>query len=320
MNKITVSAPGKLMLLGEHAVVYNHPCIVTAVDQRMTLTAQLTDKPTFELNAPDVNIKNYKKNLPEIGKGEIPKASSFVESATANFAKKFKIKNGLKIATKLQFSSKFGFGSSSASTVCTIFALSKLFNIKLSQKQIFDLAYETVLGIQGKGSGFDVAAAIWGGTLYFKTAGKIIKPLKISAIPLIVGYTGTKVDTPTIVNLVAKFAQKHPKTVENIYKQIELLVNLSVKEIERARWHELGELMDINQGYLEALGVSSAKLSQMIYAARNSGAYGAKLSGAGIGDCMIALSKNPKVKSAIEKAGGQVINVKTNAPGVRIEK
>ena len=53
-NKVIVSAPGKLMLLGEHAVVYNHPCIVTAVDQRMRATVELTNEPFFELQAPDV--------------------------------------------------------------------------------------------------------------------------------------------------------------------------------------------------------------------------------------------------------------------------
>ena len=61
----------------------------------------------------------------------------------------------------------------------------------------------------------------------------------------------------------------------------------------------------------------------MIYAARDAGAYGAKLSGAGVGDCMIALAPPAKVKAvklAITKAGGQIINVKTNVFGVRIEK
>ena len=84
----------------------------------------------------------------------------------------------------------------------------------------------------------------------------------------------------------------------------------------------LGELMNINQGYLEALGVGSKKLSEMIYAAREAGAYGAKLSGAGVGDCMIALHSTVNklaIEKAINKAGGQVIDVRANAEGVRRE-
>lgn len=319
MTKITVSAPGKLMLLGEHAVLYNHPCIVTAVGQRMKVTVEPKNEPIFELNAPDVKVKRYQKPVKDLGHGEIPKGAKFVEIAAYNFLNKYPQKGGLKISTKSEFSAEFGFGSSSASTVCTIFALSKLFKIKLTQKAIFDLSYKTVLDIQGKGSGFDVAAAIFGGILYFKTRGKIIKPLKVSSIPLIVGYSGIKANTVTLVDKVSQKAKKYPKIIDNIYEQIEILVNLAKVSIEKGDWQTLGEIMDINQGYLATLGVGSKKLADMIYAARESGAYGAKLSGAGVGDCMIAISTNSKTKSAIEKAGGKVINIKTNVEGVKVE-
>src|SRR6266550_1345023 len=85
MKKITVSAPGKLMLFGEHAVVYNRPCLVTAVDQRMRSTVELIDVPEFQLEAPDVKVTGYKKSLKELGKGEIPKGAKFVEIAVKNF-------------------------------------------------------------------------------------------------------------------------------------------------------------------------------------------------------------------------------------------
>lgn len=84
MNRITVSAPGKLMLLGEHAVVYNHPCLVTAVDQRMRATVEILDVPEFQLEATDVKVTGYKKPLSELGKGDIPKGAKFVEIAVKN--------------------------------------------------------------------------------------------------------------------------------------------------------------------------------------------------------------------------------------------
>ena len=183
MKKITVSAPGKLMLMGEHAVVYNHPCLVTAVDQRMHATVEILEKGEFQLEAPDVKVTGYKKPIKNLGSGEIPKGAKFVEIAVKNFMEEIASPNerarndnniGIKVTTKSEFSAQFGFGSSSASTVCVIKALSELFKLKLTQKEIFDLAYKTVLDIQGKGSGFDVAAAVYGGTLYFVTFGKII--------------------------------------------------------------------------------------------------------------------------------------------------
>lgn len=321
MNKIKVSAPGKLMLLGEHAVVYNHPCIVTAVDQRLYLTAEVTKEPNFELNAPDVKVKSYKKPLTRLGKGKIPPGAKFIEIALLNFQKKFKLASGVKIETS-SFKSTFGFGSSSASTVCAIYALSTLFKIKLSKKQMFDLAYKTVLDIQGKGSGFDVAAAIYGGTTYFVTGGKTIKPLKIKNLPLIVGYTGIKADTATLISKVSQLAKKHPQIIQKTLDLVQKVTENGKKAIENGNFQTLGELFNINQGYLESLGVSSNKFSAMIYSSREAGAYGAKLSGAGGGDCMIALAPQAKksaVEKAITKAGGKIIKVQTNAKGVRLE-
>jgi len=307
------------MLFGEHAVVYGRPCIVTAVNQRMHATVELIDQPIFQLNAPDVQIKNYKKPMSDLGNGEIPKGAKFVEIAVGNFGVR---KGGLSITTKSEFSSQFGFGSSSASTVCVIKALSELSGKKLSNRQIFDLSYKTILDVQGKGSGFDIAAAIYGGTLYFLTGGKVIKPLKITSLPIIVGYSGIKVDTITIVNEVLKKAGKYPKVIDRVYNNIERLVEQAKKSILNKDWQSVGELMNFNEGLLAVLGVEGKKLADMIYAARDAGAYGAKLSGAGMGDCMIALappSKVSSVKKAIEKAGGQVINIRANVEGVRIE-
>ncbi len=324
MNKITVSAPGKLMLLGEHAVVYNRPSIVTAVNQRITLKAEILEENIFYLEAPDAGVKNYQKPFSELGKGDIPKGARFIERALYNFYKRYPKNSGIRITTKSDFSPLFGFGSSSASTVCTFKALSELFNAKLSNRQIFELAFQTVLDIQGTGSGFDVAAATYGGTLYYSKAGsKTIKPLNLTNLPLIIGYSGIKADTVTLVKQVAQTAKKYPNVIESIYSQIGYVVDLARKALLRGDYQTLGELFNLNQGLLESLGVGSSKLSAMIYGARDAHSYGAKLSGAGVGDCMIAVAPDNKVsavKKAITKAGGKVVNVKVNNPGVRLER
>ncbi len=349
LKQITVSAPGKLMLLGEHAVVYGRPCIVTAVGQRMKATVELTNEPVFQLNAPDVQVTDYKKPMDQLGVGDIPKGAKFVEIAVANFlirhperlAKDLsrmrdtsdKLRDsssktpqndnfGVKITTASEFSSQFGFGSSSASTVCVIKALSEITGANLDNQSIFDLAYKTVLDIQGKGSGFDVAAAVYGGTLYFVTPGKIIEPLQIDSLSLIVGYSGIKADTVTLINQVLEKTKKYPEVIENIYDTIGKLVEQAKQTILSKNWESFGELMNFNQGLLTMLGVNTKKLAEMIYSARAAGAYGAKLSGAGGGDCIIAIAPEDKtqaVKDGITSAGGQIIEVKTNVEGVRIE-
>jgi len=305
MNTVTVSAPGKLMLFGEHAVVYNRPCLVTAVSARIKVTIERTAG-GFKISAPQV------------------KDVRFVEETVRLFQKKFKIGNGLAIQTKGDFSCQYGFGSSSAVTVATLKGLSQLFEIPLSKKEIFDLGYQVTLTVQGLGSGFDIAAATYGGILYFVTGGKKIEPLKVESLPLVVGYSGKKADTPSIVkNLKLKMKnEKRQIKIKKIFNKIAETVELAREKIENGNWPEVGVLMNQNQKLLQELGVNTPKLDKMCQAAVKSGAWGAKLSGAGGGDCMITLVTNDKrkaVEEAIKAVGGKVIRVKTCAEGVRDE-
>jgi mevalonate kinase len=294
---------------------------VTAVDQRMRATVELLDDLNFELEAEDVKVTGYKKTLSQLGVGDIPKGAKFVEIALKNINDKYPLKSGIKITTKSEFSSQFGFGSSSASTVCVVKAMSEIFNLNLSNKEIFDLSFKTVLDIQGKGSGFDVAAAVYGGTLYFVTGGEIIEPLNINSLPLLVGYSGVKADTVTLINKVKASFVGRENRLEEIYSGIAVLVNDAKTAFLSNDLTKVGELMDKNQAYLRELGVSIDKLDYMIEAAIKAGAYGAKLSGAGGGDCMIALSPEEKKQAVINgiNSVGETINVSTNAEGVRVE-
>lgn len=321
MKKITVSAPGKLMLFGEHAVIYNHPCIVTAVGQRMMATVEKTNDQLLYIDAPDVEVKNYSKDITKIGKGEMPKGVRFIEKAVELFFKKNSLNCGLSIKTSSEFTSEFGFGSSAASTVCVLKALSELFKKPFTNKELFNLAYEVVLAIQGKGSGFDIAASIYGGTLYFVTGGKTIEPLTISSLPLTVIYSGVKADTVTLVNKVAELKKNNPELVDGLFKNIEDIVKEAKPAIEKQDWKKVGELMEANQLYLDQLEIMTDKLSHLLVTAKMAGSLGAKISGAGGGDCIIALSPSHKneINKALKLVKAQILPVETSVEGVRIE-
>jgi mevalonate kinase len=309
-NAVTVSAPGKLLLMGDHAVVYGYPCIVTAVNTRIAATVSSIEDTVFELEASDINMYGYKKNMNNIGTGEIPQDSKYAELTVKNFIDAF------------PFSKSVGFGSSAATVVSILAALVKLFHPNISEKQLFTLAKKTVLDAQGVGSGFDVAAAVYGGTLVYKALDEVIEPLSISSMPLIVGNTGVKADTVTIVNTVFQKRVQEKIKVDRIFEAIGKLVSDAKEKIIEGDWERVGRLMDFNQEYLRDLGVSSANLELLISAAKKAGAWGAKLSGAGGGDCMIAVVSEDKrndVASAIAEAGGTVMEVVPGAQGVRIE-
>lgn len=302
--KVKASAPGKLMFFGEHAVVYDYPCIVTSVSSRIYVEVEKTSG-EFKIDAPQV------KNL------------RFVEETIKLFREKYNIDNKIKIKTYSDFASKFGLGSSSAVTVALIYTLSKIYKMELSKREIFDLGYKVVKQVQGVGSGFDIAAAIYGGTLYFVTGGKVIEPLFVKDLSLVIGYSGIKADTTKIVKNLEFRIQNSELKYRKIFAKIGEIVEKAKFSLISSDWKKTGELMNQNHQLLQELGVSTEKLDKMCQAAVLSGAYGAKLSGAGGGDCMIALvspDKIKKVESAIIGAGGEIINVKNNSLGVKLEK
>ena len=139
---------------------------------------------------------------------------------------------------------------------------------------------------------------------------------------MIVGYTGIKADTTTLMKKVKTYKEKNSTEFTKILYSMLVIVKKARVAIEKNDPEAIGTLMNENQRLLEELGVSSPKLDRLISAARNAGAYGAKLSGAGGGDCMIAVASDEKrqdVEKAIEKAGGEVMKVKINAEGIRVE-
>ncbi len=303
MKTVVVSSPGKLLLFGDHAVVYGYPCIVTAVDQRMmvTITESEKDGVMYDVLGSDTRF--------------LDAALHIAQSLWGNISH-------IAVQTKSQFSEKIGLGSSAAVTVSFLFVLSKYLSKPLKPIGLFNAAYKAVLDVQGVGSGVDVAASVYGGTIRYVMGGKEIMPIDGSVLPLVVGYTGIKADTATIVNDVKKKYEDNPEKVKRIFEAMGGLVDQVMPRLVDKDWERVGKFMDFNQEYLRDLGVSSEKLESLILAAKHAGALGAKLSGAGGGDCMIALVTNDTrkfVESAIEKAGGQIMHVKPNAKGVRVE-
>lgn len=313
---VTASAPGKLVLFGDHAVVHGQPGIVTALDFRFLVQAETLAEPVLRLQTHGAPVQQLP--LPTAA-SRYREASAFVEAAILQLLQRFPVDCGFHIRTAGPVQS-FGLGSSSAITVATLAATAQLCGLQLCRSDLYSLARAAVLDVQGAGSGLDVAASVYGGTCYLERAGAIPSPLTVPDLPLIIGYSGSKVGTTALLHQVAALRNQQPDLIEPLFALIGRIVFRARDYLQEERWQELGQLVNLHQGFLDALGVNTASLARLIFAARDAGAWGAKLSGAGGGDCMFALAEDAlrnSVSTQISAVGGQVIDVSCNAPGVK---
>lgn len=287
---VITSAPGKLMLLGEHAVVYGYPCIVMAINKWMKVAVERIDHASVDLNG----ISDTR----------------FIKAAIGVFRSEFDVQvKGVKITTESEFGGISGLGSSAATTVATMKALSLFCKKQLTDRELFELSYKVVLQVQGVGSGFDVAASVYGGVLYYKQNGRNIEKLSVDNLPLLVFYTGAKAHTAEIVQEVGKI---NSTKRTQIFDHIGELVEQGKNHLLHNEWQKLGKIMNQNQKLLQELSVSSVKIDKLVSVAQNAGAFGAKLSGAGRGDCVVVLAPKEKrgdIISAVEKVGGEYIDI-----------
>jgi mevalonate kinase len=301
MKSITVKAPGKLMIMGEHAVVYGYPCMVTAIDKYLTVKAEIGSGKTDRFTTPGVSNQ------------------TFICAAVSAFKKNFGISQKIRLETASELG-VYGFGSSAATVVAAVYALAVLFKKELTQNDLFQFCYRIVLDVQKQASGFDVAASIYGGTVYFNGKTKEIIPISDSVLPIIVAYSGVKANTVKMIQQVSRRRANFRRGVDAVFQGIEKLVLEGKTAIEEKNWQRLGTLLNFNQNYLEDLGVSNEKINTMIGISLKTGAYGAKISGAGGGDCIIVLTSEQKKNGIIrnlKSAGGEIIPVATGVCGVR---
>jgi len=192
------------------------------------------------------------------------------------------------------------------------------------KRELFDLGFKAhSLDVQKTGSGFDIAASTYGGTLYFEYAGKKIEKIEIDEVPILYANLPSKFDTPEMVRGVKVNAEKYPELYKQYIETIKTIVNSARKAIEEKNWKTLGELMSANQGILESIGVNTEDSLVACHIAKRCGAWGAKMTGGG-GDNIIILadpSNKEKIKQELEKKFPDCfIDIKANASGVRIDE
>ncbi len=330
--RVLASAPAKIILFGEHSVVYGKPAIAAAINLRTYVRAEFNDSGRIKIEARDIKtpglIVSFSENeiYFESDYGKAAEVLSYVRQAI-ELVKEEADKNGAGITVSItsQIPVGAGLGSSAAVAVATIGAVSKLLGLELTNEEIGKLGHRVELLVQGASSGIDPTVSTIGGFIHYERGN--FEYLPFVDLPVVVGYTGSSGSTKELVAMVRETYEEMPEIVEPILLAMGKVVEkaretlLSGVEGEK-KLLRLGELMNINHGLLDALGVSTKKLSELVYAARTAGALGAKITGAGGGGCMYALApeKQSEVATAITIAGGTPMITEISREGLRIEE
>jgi len=277
------SAPGKLMLLGEHAVLHGKRCLVCAVSQRMRVQVTPHNRRFVTISS---ELGQYSSDLVDLE----PNAKfKFVLAVIRQHAEEMDRGVDIKIAS--DFSDNVGLGSSAAVTAALTTALFAMLGKPFSREEIFRQSLNVIRSIQGVGSGADLAASVYGGILAYRMQPPEIRPLEGNHTITVV-YSGHKTPTVEVIKLVEEQRAKFPALFAGIYDLMDQSAAQAAEAIERKDWKTVGELFNINQGLMDAIGVSDKSLTDINHALRTEpDILGSKISGSGLGDCVIALGK-----------------------------
>lgn len=293
------STPAKIILFGEHAVVYGQPAIAVPVsDVRAFAEVQIDQT----LKAPCIRISDYNIEFSLSDKDPPDKAIHIIK-AIHLVAEKTELSyppSGWRLIIWSQIPTARGLGSSAAISVLLIKILFKLSLTELSLSKLIELSYELEQYHHGRPSGIDNTVISLEKPVFFQK-GREIQIIKPQIFYFVIGDTGIGKKTVHVVAEVAERYEKNKKLYDDIFQSIGKIADQGLKALETGDREKLGELMNINQSLLEDIGVSSPELDQLIKVARDEGALGAKLCGAGQGGCMVAVTMSwQKAKSIAE--------------------
>lgn len=300
---------GKIILLGEHSVVYGRHAIAVPAPVNIRTKVQDTEDGIL-LMIPSWGVEYRLDKNPK-------KRQSFEKPAGLILDQMGLSKKGMKIEVFSDIPRGMGLGGSAAIAVSIIKALNNHFKLALNQDEINEMALESETIAHGNPSGIDNTMATYGHPLIFRNGDNpLIEPLNINeTFTILVGFSSTEGLTAKTVGTVRDLWKKNPGVYEKIFDEIDSLALQSIQAIQNNDFELLGQLMNINHGLLNTLQVSTPELERLIMIARESGALGAKLTGGGGGGAIIALCKDIDItKSAIESEGYETLVVEIHNP------
>jgi mevalonate kinase len=299
---ITASAPGKIILFGEHAVVFGRAALAVPVTQlQARVNVSENSRGGIWIEAPNINLSSAIEGLSP----DHPLAS-VISSVFSALGESHPPACTVYIQSTIPVAS--GLGSGAAVSVAIVRALSAYLGQPLPDELVNKLAFETEKLYHGTPSGIDNTVITYIKPVYF-IKGRPVKTFHVGApFTIVIGDTGISAPTKESVRRVRRLWETDKPRWEKVFDRVGNIAWDARQAIERGDLTDLGNLMNANQTLLQKMTVSSPELDRLVEASRKSGAYGAKLSGGGRGGNMIALVKKenaPAMAEALKSAGAK---------------
>ena len=296
---------GKVILFGEHFVVYGLPGIAGGIDNKTLAEPEASHGPGLHVVDNRPAGPGYKES----------KAAHFKESL--EYIKKAIPevdwdKQGVKITLAGDLIAASGVGASAASCAAIARAIGEYFDLGFDDERVNKIAYEGEKGYHGSPSGLDNTCATYGMLIKFqrKPEGNLIERLELDkSAEIVMANTGIPANTKALVAGVKERREKGPEKYKRIFEDYMGMFDEGLTALKAGDWQEVGILMDWNQELLREIGVSHPKLEELIKRAKEAGACGAKLTGGGGGGYMVALTPGKELQERVAKALGEKTNI-----------
>jgi mevalonate kinase len=281
---------GKVILLGEHGVVYGRPALACGIERGAVATATESDLPTLTVTTWDVSVPADPASTEALGRA--------FDALLGVYA----TRPSLSVTAEVALPAGAGLGCSAALGVAVLAAMDAALGVhrEPDARAEASLAWERVF--HGTPSGVDSAMASAGGVAIFRRGEPLTRIIPKHPLTLVVANSGEPSSTKSMVDSVRRQRERNPERIDELFDAIASLVRNGHLAIEAGDVHALGQLMDMNHGLLSSLLLSTTGLETLVRAAREAGAEGAKVTGAGGGGCMIALCADDERAECVRAA------------------
>lgn len=284
------SSAASARLMGEHAVLRNGPALVFSLNPRMTVRARLKEEDDIILSSKFGQEKIKRTDIAIDGPHRFIKAC-LLECLSA-------IPQAIEIEVQSDFEHTVGLGSSAAVVSATIGAILQITRGTVDKKECLRLSQKAIRLVQGDGSGADAAASIFGGVLlFYMNGGRASKIADV--LPLHLAYSGMKTPTKEVIAFVKQEEEKNPYAVHEIFSAMNKTTLEAVHAIEQNNLPLFGRLLNTAHTLMVKLGLENEPLASLRDRfLTDPNVLGCKISGSGLGDCVVLLGEHLSPKSA----------------------